>query len=122
MRLTRLLSLAAVAVTATLTGATMVATPAAAQDNADTINKSVIQVKTEYLADVTVGWSDGPKTYNVSVVAFCTGFFVSDVGHVITAGHCLEASPDINQALSQKIAEYFSLTKEQAEVLKFGVN
>ena len=45
-----------------------------------------------------------PKVFELT--SQCTGFFVSPRGHVATAGHCVEESSDIREALLAQAAEF----------------
>lgn len=68
---------------------------AAAQEAADgapvDVDASVVWVDTSFPAQVEVPWEAGGSTlYGTTIMSYCTGFFVSDSGHIATAGHCLE--------------------------------
>lgn len=55
------------------------------------VNASILWVDTEFAAEVVVPWEDGGSTsYTTEVMAYCTGFFVSEDGDIATAGHCVE--------------------------------
>lgn len=104
-RLGRLLVIAAL-----LGGVWSVATVApasASQNDADVVNQSVVWVNTDYTGQVEVPWTDGTSdVFSATVTGYCTGWFVSDQGHIATAGHCLEADQAIGTALiAQVIAE-----------------
>lgn len=83
------------------------ATAASATIDADSINKSVVWVDAAWATEVDVSFTDGSlQTYKTNVISYCTGWFVSNTGHVATAGHCVETDNDsVRSAYAKVIAE-----------------
>ena len=101
---------------ALLTAPILAASPAAAEINADTIDKSIVWVDTAWSASVQVPFKDGTtETYRTTVYAYCTGWFVSDTGHVATAGHCVEADDGLRVSVYSNVIEEQGLTGVRAE-------
>ncbi|WP_420178609.1 S1 family peptidase [Paenarthrobacter sp. TA1.8] len=93
----------------------LVASPAAADINADTIDKSIVWVDSAWSASVQVPFKDGTtETFKTTVYAYCTGWFVSDTGHVATAGHCVEADDGLRVSVYSNIIEEQGLTGVKA--------
>ncbi|MGR0158907.1 S1 family peptidase [Paenarthrobacter nitroguajacolicus] len=93
----------------------LAASPAAADINADTIDKSIVWVDTSWGASVQVPFKDGTtETYRTTVYAYCTGWFVSDTGHVATAGHCVEADDGLRVSVYSNVIEEQDLTGVKA--------
>lgn len=65
--------------------------PAAAQQpDVGSIEKSIVQLTTISRARVLVPFGPGDiRPYDVTAESTCTGFFVSDNGHIASAGHCV---------------------------------
>lgn len=69
---------------------------AAVAPDRETVNESVVWVDVEWTGTVEVPFQDDTtEVYEAATVIQCTGWFVSDIGHVATAGHCLEADQSI---------------------------
>lgn len=98
-------------VTATVLGGVWavaaVAPTFASTNDADVVNQSVVWVNTNYTGAVDVPFTDGTsEVFSTTVTGYCTGWFVSDQGHIATAGHCLTAGTEIGTAMiAQVIAE-----------------
>lgn len=77
------------------------ATGARTGGNPTDIDKSVVSIATLYEGVVSGTTPDGTTTGEVpsSAVFSCTGWFVSDVGHVASAGHCFEDSAGVSDAM-----------------------
>ncbi|WP_309073211.1 serine protease [Paenarthrobacter sp.] len=94
----------------------LAASPAAADINADTIDKSIVWVDSAWSASVQVPFKDGTtETFRTTVYAYCTGWFVSDTGHVATAGHCVEADDAIRTSVYANVIDEQDLTGVKAE-------
>lgn len=88
----------------TVTGTT--AATATEEGGGTDLNASIVWVDVTMDATVEVPWDTGETTsYSTSVGSYCTGFFVSNEGHIATAGHCVEAGPtDYTAAISNVLA------------------
>ena len=74
--------------------------------SATALDESIVWVDVEWNGLVEVPYDDGTvATYQASTASYCTGWFVSERGHVATAGHCLEQSPDIAAALIETVVQ-----------------
>jgi hypothetical protein len=99
-----------------------VALPAQAVEEVD---ESILWVDVEFSATVEVPWEEGGSdTYEVEVEKYCTGFFVSAEGEIVTAGHCVEVDSQvrlaaINLTLDQLAAEGSDVTGLEAADLEW---
>ncbi|WP_235036248.1 serine protease [Arthrobacter sp. 18067] len=102
--------------TALLSAPLLAASPAAADIDSDAIDKSIVWVDTAWSASVQVPFKDGTtETYRTTVYAYCTGWFVSDTGHVATAGHCVEADEALRVNIYANVIEEQGFTGAKAE-------
>ena len=113
---------AAVTAAAVLTGLGLVAAPASAAPVED-VSASIVWVDVETPVTVEVPWEEGGTTdYSTSLMSYCTGFFVSDEGHIATAGHCVEPNPAtrviaIDRVLEQLADEGYDMSGFDAREL-----
>lgn len=77
------------------------------------VEPALVQLVVEWTGYIHNGesWSD-----EIVATAACTGFFVSDVGHVVTAGHCVDPVEGrrilIDEYLDQAVQEGFLLPED----------
>ncbi|MFJ4026290.1 trypsin-like peptidase domain-containing protein [Paenarthrobacter sp. NPDC089989] len=104
------------ALAATLSAPLLASTPALADVNSDTIDKSIVWVDTAWSATVQVPFKDGTtETFKTTLVTLCTGWFVSNTGHVATAGHCVDADDGLYTSIYAKVIDEQSLTGVKPE-------
>ncbi|MGO4250559.1 trypsin-like peptidase domain-containing protein [Paenarthrobacter sp. RAF54_2] len=101
---------------ALLSAPILAAAPAAADIDADTIDKSIVWVDAAWSASVQVPFKDGTtETYRTTVYVYCTGWFVSDTGHVATAGHCVDADDGLRVNVYANVIDEQRLSGVKAE-------
>lgn len=79
--------------------------------------RAVVWVGSFWDGVVTVPFTSGARNVQATAVSFCSGWVVSDVGHIVTAGHCV--LPD-NETRLQMIANVITeneLTGPDGETL-----
>ncbi|MFI2565939.1 trypsin-like peptidase domain-containing protein [Paenarthrobacter sp. NPDC018779] len=104
------------AIASALTAPLLASTSAWADVNSDTIDKSIVWVDTTWSATVQVPFKDGTtETYRTTLVTLCTGWFVSNTGHVATAGHCVDADDALYTSIYAKVIDEQSLTGVKPE-------
>ncbi len=104
------------AIAVTLSAPILASTPAAADVDSDIIDKSIVWVDSAWSASVQVPFKDGTsETYKTTVYAYCTGWFVSDTGHVATAGHCVESDNTLRTNVYANVIDEQGLTGVKAE-------
>jgi serine protease Do len=79
-------------------------TPAASAALAG-VEKSVVLVAIQSRGFVEVPYDEGPKWEEVQAVGFCTGWFASEHGHIVTAGHCVDPAEGRLALLRTEVAE-----------------
>ncbi|BCW11582.1 hypothetical protein NtRootA4_26450 [Arthrobacter sp. NtRootA4] len=105
----------AVAAAATVSIPLLTALPAVADVSSATVDKSIVWVDTSWAATVQVPFKDGStETYRTTLVTYCTGWFVSNTGHVATAGHCVDADDSLYTNIYAKIIAEQDLTGVKA--------
>lgn len=104
-------STAPFAVAALLSAPFLAAAPAAVEIDSNTIDKSIVWVDTSWSASVQVPFKDGTtETFRTTLVGYCTGWFVSDTGHVATAGHCVDSDDALYTSIYAKVINEQGLT------------
>ena len=84
-------------------GATFTATSASAAVTGD-VDKSIVWVDSTFTGVVNVPFTDGThEKFSASATFGCTGWFVSTVGDIATAGHCVKPDQDVELALLQAL-------------------
>lgn len=84
------------------------------------VDKSVVQVTITWNAVVQVPFQDGSVApYNATQDYLCTGWFVSNVGQIVTAGHCVSDSAAHHTALYQDVISRNQLTGVKAEEVQW---
>ena len=79
-------------------------TASAAPADDDNINQSIVFVDITTVGRVEVLYQDDTsEVYETSTTGLCTGWFVSDNGHVATAGHCLEVDASTVRSLYENV-------------------
>ncbi|MFE4196735.1 serine protease [Paenarthrobacter sp. NPDC056912] len=103
-------------IAAILSAPLLAASPAAADVDSDAIDKSIVWVDTAWTATVQVPFKDGTtETYRTTVYAYCTGWFVSDTGHIATAGHCVDADDALRTNVYENLIAEQKFTGVRAE-------
>ncbi|MFC8040033.1 trypsin-like peptidase domain-containing protein [Paenarthrobacter sp. NPDC057355] len=103
------------AVAALLSAPFLAAAPTAVEIDSNAIDKSIVWVDTTWSATVQVPFKDGTtETFRTTLVGYCTGWFVSDTGHVATAGHCVDADDALYTNIYAKIIDEQDLTGVKA--------
>jgi hypothetical protein len=81
-------------------------TPSADAGGPGDAEKSIVFVRTEWTGYVEYPTTDGGWAWSepVEVQGSCTGWFASDEGHIVTAGHCLDPEVVKGAVLRQFLA------------------
>ena len=99
---------AALALTGITCASAVLASPgvAAAEGVADA-EKSIVLVGVEWEGYVEYPDTEGLLSWSPAVTAFslCTGWFASEEGHIVTAGHCVDPAEGKSALLHQFLAE-----------------
>ncbi|WP_369137157.1 S1 family peptidase [Modestobacter versicolor] len=95
------------------------ATGSAATD----LERSIVQIGTEWTGYVQYPTRTGPVWSDAVHVEFsCTGWFASDEGHIVTAGHCVDpADPRIREALLEQFLAERGASDRAAEAADWPV-
>ena len=124
-RIRRPQRLALVSALALLVGVASAPLPASAASNAE-VESSIVLIGTtwsgyiyipDYIFDDGVGvWTD-----EITASSFCTGWFASAEGHIVTAGHCVDPSEGRTALLTSYLAEVDSLDSLDDAIVNWTV-
>lgn len=90
-----------------LLGVGVVSSPAAADINTDDVMQATVWVDVSWKGTVYVPFNDSPtpEAFAAEAVKYCTGFIVSETGHIATAGHCVEFDDAAKQGMLANVIE-----------------
>lgn len=89
------------------------------------VDESIVWVDVMFSASVEVPWEEGgSQSYEVDVQKYCTGFFASTDGEIVTAGHCVETDAQtrltaIRLTIDELAAEGYEVTDWDARDLEW---
>ena len=84
---------------------------ASAQIDTESVKRAVVWVDAVWDGVVTVPFNDNTtEKYKAQYVGMCTGWLVSDKGHVVTAGHCVRQSSNTRIGLIYQVIKDEKLT------------
>ena len=94
---------------------------ASAEVDTDQVMRATVWVDVSWKGTVYVPFNDSPQpeAFSAQTMKYCTGFIVSETGHVATAGHCVEYDDSVRKGLIANVIQQNDLAPANGQ---FDIN